>query len=49
MVSAVTSWAIWIMTLWNGFANNVLLSVPLLLIVFSIILIMFDKIKALIK
>lgn len=49
MINAISSWTVWIVSLWNGFANNVLLSIPLIMIAFSIILIMFDKIKALIK
>lgn len=49
MINAISSWAVWIVSLWNGFAGNVILSIPLIMIAFSIILIMFDRIKALIK
>ena len=49
MIAGIGYWTSWIVQLWNGFASNTLLSIPLLMIAFSIILIMFDKVKSLIK
>jgi len=49
MSSAIVNWASWITSLWNMCAGNIILSVPLLMVAISIILIMFDKIKGLIK